>query len=258
LKKNEIKQKPKPDHSSEQIDNPIHRAVQTETSLPHKRRYRAILFVSGLAILIIAFAILTVLVKRTAFFPIDLKITRFIQSMDYPVVTSIMNIVSWVGYAPQSFIFPGIIIILLFALGLHWESLVCLVTAVSEELFNLLIKIIIHRPRPSVSLVRVYETLGSYSFPSGHVMFYTCFFGFIGFMVFTLLKPSWKRTLLLIVAGSQVLLIGVSRVYLGEHWASDAVGAYLLGSIILAAIIQFYRWGKPRFFTRQPVARGRR
>jgi undecaprenyl-diphosphatase len=89
-------------------------------------------------------------------------------------------------------------------------------------------------------------------------MFYTCFFGFLLFLVFTLVKPSWKRTALMAIVGIPIPLIGVSRIYLGEHWASDAVGAYLLGGIALAGIIQFYRWGKSRFFVRQPIARSKR
>jgi len=85
-------------------------------------------------------------------------------------------------------------------------------------------------------------------------MFYLGFLGFIGFLVFSLLKPSLKRSLLLVLFGGLILLIGVSRIYLGEHWASDVLGSYLLGSLTLVATIQFYRWGKTRFFVRQPVA----
>jgi undecaprenyl-diphosphatase len=86
-------------------------------------------------------------------------------------------------------------------------------------------------------------------------MFYTCFFGFIVFLAFTLLKPSWMRRLLLAFFGLLVLLVGFSRIYTGEHWASDVLGAYLLGSLLLVAMIQLYRWGKPRFFVHQPVAK---
>jgi undecaprenyl-diphosphatase len=80
------------------------------------------------------------------------------------------------------------------------------------------------------------------------------FFGFIVFLVFSLLKPSLKRTFLLVFLGLLIALIGVSRIYSGEHWASDVLGAYLLASLTLVAIIELYRWGKPRFFVNQPVA----
>jgi undecaprenyl-diphosphatase len=51
-----------------------------------------------------------------------------------------------------------------------------------------------------------------------------------------------------------ISLMGLSRIYQGEHWFSDVMGAYLLGSLWLALTIKLYRWGKPRFFVDQPVA----
>ena len=85
-------------------------------------------------------------------------------------------------------------------------------------------------------------------------MFYLGFFGFLGFLSFSLLKPSLKRWLFMLLIGSLIALIGISRIYLGEHWASDVLGSYLLGALSLVVIIQVYRWGKTRFFVRQPVA----
>ncbi len=44
-------------------------------------------------------------------------------------------------------------------------------------------------------------------------------------------KPSFERTILLAMLGGLVALMGVSRMDAGAHWASDGIGAYLLGSL---------------------------
>jgi undecaprenyl-diphosphatase len=86
------------------------------------------------------------------------------------------------------------------------------------------------------------------------VLTYTAFFGFLFFLGYTLLKPSFARTILLAILGGLVGFIGVSRIYVGDHWASDVIGAYLLGSLWLVLCVTIYRWGKTRIFVRQPLA----
>jgi len=151
-----------------------------------------------------------------------------------------MTSLSWEGFPPQCFIITLIIIVSIYVLGYHWEATASLIDSVIVGLLNLLIKMLVHRARPSSKLIHVTNLLNSYSFPSGHVMFYKGFFGFICFLTFTLLKPSWIRNSVLIVFGSTVALIGLSRIYLGEHWASDVVGAYLLGGLCLIGCIRLY------------------
>ena len=213
-----------------------------------------LLFQLSVGIMLAAFAVLTFLVVTVPLFSIDLKIAIGLQSINNPVFSGLMTFISWVGFSPQSFIASAVITVILFILGYRWESAASLVISVIIPLLNLLIKTLVHRTRPGVDLINVVNVLSDYSFPSGHVMFYTGFFGFICFLIFTLLKPSWIRTLLFIIFGSHIVLVGISRIYLGQHWASDVLGAYLLGGLCLIAGIRFYRWGKPRFFIHQPVA----
>lgn len=233
----------------------VARAASTATAPAPVRRYRAWLFLVVLLIVTAAFGVLTFLVKTTPAFPLDLQITLGIQSINIPVFGGLMTAISWLGFLPQSVIITVVIILTILGLGLQWEALVALISALVSIGLNVLVKDLIMRPRPAATLVHVLATLKDFSFPSGHVMYYTGFFGFIAFLAYTLLKPSLKRTLLLVVFGFLVLLIGISRIYVGEHWASDVVGAYLLGGLTLVAFIQLYRWGKPRFFLRQPVAK---
>jgi undecaprenyl-diphosphatase len=96
--------------------------------------------------------------------------------------------------------------------------------------------------------VEVLRELAGFGFPSGHVVFYTGFFGFLWFLSYTLLKRSRRRTVLLWSLAALVALVGPSRIYLGAHWASDVIGGYLLGSLALLGEIWLYEWGKGRFF----------
>jgi membrane-associated phospholipid phosphatase len=234
----------------------IEQAVRDETTSPPRREYRTIAFQVALFAAIGAFAVLTLIVSSTPLLALDVQITRALQSVSYPFFAAAMNWVSWPGFLPQSVIIPGLVSLLLLRLGLHWEAITALVAALFPGLVNLLVKELIRRPRPTADLVEVFNVLDSFSFPSGHVMFYTGFFGFLWFIIFTLFKPSLTRTVLLMFLGGLIVLVGVSRIYLGQHWASDILGAFLLGGLSLVLILQFYRWGKTRFFLRQPVAPG--
>lgn len=232
----------------------LQQAAQKETAAPFLRRYRSALFKSALIFAIIAFASLTFLVKTTPSFPIDLQITRAIQSFDSPFFAIFMRLISWPGFLPQSIIITLLIAVMLYQSGLHWESVACLLASLVSGTTNQLAKSLIQRPRPTGDLVDVFAILESYSFPSGHVMFYTIVFGFTWYILYTMLKSSVLRNLLLGLFGSFILLVGISRIYLGQHWASDVLGAYLLGGLTLAGMVLLYQWGKTRFFVDQPVA----
>ena len=236
------------------ITDAASQAARTESEPAPVRRYRAVLFQVTLILVAVAFGVLTFLVKTMPFFAIDLHITKTVQLVNFPTFVLLMSLISWPGFSPQAVIIAGVIILLIFGFGLHWEAVMAFLALVFSTAINVLVKDLIQRPRPLPDLVNVYATITGYSFPSGHVMYYLCFFGFIWFLAFSLLKPSLKRGLLLVFFGALVVLVGLSRIYLGEHWASDVIGSYLLGTLTLVAIIQLYRWGKTRFFVHQPVA----
>ena len=211
-------------------------------------RFWVIMLQLMLIVIMAAFAILAVLVKTVPSFFIDLQVTRAIQLINFPSFTLLMKVVSWPGFSPQVMIITVLIVCLIYAFGFHWETTVALVSAAFPTAINFAVKILVQRPRPLPNLVSVDDTLSGYSFPSGHVMFYLCFFGFLVFLDLHLLKPSLKRSLILIFFVSLIAMIGISRIYLGQHWASDVLGAYLLGCLILAAIIRIYLWGKKSYF----------
>lgn len=219
------------------------------------RRYRATIFQGYLLLAIIAFAILAALAHTIAYFTFDLTITKSVQTFTPIWFDILMRSISWVGFAPQVNLVMLILVLFLYLSGARWEAVMALVSAIGISAIGFLIKVLVDRPRPSSDLVHVLAQLKDFSFPSGHVLFYTAFFGFLFFLTFVLLKSSWIRVARLVIFGALVGLVGLSRIYHGQHWASDVLAAYLLGSVWLALMVRLYGWGKPRFFVHQPIAK---
>jgi undecaprenyl-diphosphatase len=109
------------------------------------------------------------------------------------------------------------------------------------------VKYVVARPRPTLEHVRVSGEWAHESFPSGHVTFYVCFFGFLFFVAFALLpRGSFVRRVALVLTALPVALVGLSRIYLGAHWPSDTLGAYLLSGLWLALSLHLYRRWKQK------------
>ncbi len=222
-----------------------------KTVPPPVRRFRIVLFQGYLIFATAAFLILTILAKATSYSSFDLAITQFIQRYHPSWFISLMVFITQIGNTLEAIIIIGLLSLAIYLLRFRWEAVVGIISATLTLLVDTTIKIFIHRPRPAADLVNVFQQLNDFSFPSGHVMLYTTFFGFMLFLIYTLLKKSLLRNLLLLFFSIPILLVGPSRVYLGEHWASDVLGAYFLGSLVLWAMIWIYRWGKPKFFVKK-------
>ena len=98
---------------------------------------------------------------------------------------------------------------------------------------NTLIKHIFLRPRP-VGLKLIKQ--GGYSFPSGHSMMAVAFFGILIYLVCKAKWKKWIKILLSSLLTVLILLIGISRIYLGVHFASDVLAGF---AIALSYLIIF-------------------
>lgn len=226
-----------------------------EVTAPKKvRNYRALAFQTYLIVAIVTFTVLAFLANLFPYFKIDLFISQSFQNFNPPLFLEFMVFISYWGFYPQMPIIIIAILVFIFVSGLRWESIVGGINILGAGLIAGILKTLIGRDRPAEDLINVVANLHDKSFPSGHVLTYTAFFGYLWFLSFTLLKPSILRNLLLIIFGGFVILVGPSRVYMGQHWPSDVFGAYLMGSLWLLFTIFLYRLGKKRFFISQPTA----
>ncbi len=102
------------------------------------------------------------------------------------------------------------------------------------------IKLLVARPRPAADLVWVLDPQQNYGFPSGTAFLSIVLLGMIGYLIW---RP--RRSSAIVVLGVLpllVLLIGLSRVYVGEHWATDVLGGWLFGGAWLLVLVTAHRW----------------
>ncbi|MEB3100412.1 phosphatase PAP2 family protein [Ferviditalea candida] len=117
-----------------------------------------------------------------------------------------------------------------------WEAFLLLTGLFGSWLANSLLKLIFERPRPGIG--RLADASG-YSFPSGNAMISIAFYGFIAYLIMQGAagkNPAAKKTVLL-SAVLFILLIGLSRIYLGVHYPTDILAGYAAGGIWLTAVI---------------------
>lgn len=169
---------------------------------------------------------------------VSLEMTRWLQA-NYPQLKDFFRFISFFG----QFEFFLILVPLLYwsvhkKVGKHLTYL--LVISLS---LNTIFKHAIRAPRPfwlDASLKLAEET--SYGIPSGHAQIATTMYPYFAFW----LRRSWVW--LLAIGG--VLLMSLSRIYLGVHFLHDILGGQLLGLLILGGYFLWRRYFEERFHNR--------
>lgn len=131
------------------------------------------------------------------------------------------------------------IIVAIFLKNKLMKICVVLNLAISGML-NQILKHLVQRPRPTE--YRLIDESG-YSFPSGHSMVSAAVYGFLIYLIFKNIKNKYLKWILIILLTNLILLIGISRIYLGVHYTSDVLAGFLISIsylIIFTSIINDY------------------
>lgn len=176
---------------------------------------------------LLLFCVVAYLVKTQQTKAFDSWVYAVLVDMMQPWLTSAFQGITLLG---SGFAVIGIAIIVLFVQRKYGMALSF--TLVTAFVMNNIIKLLFARPRPEI--LRLSEASG-FSFPSSHAMISCCFYGMCMYFI---LQSHWKwKKVLVVVLGCIILLIGVSRIYLGVHFASDVIAGFLLSSSYLLWLV---------------------
>jgi membrane-associated phospholipid phosphatase len=214
--------------------------IAAQTSVSGRRAVsRGTIFLAFYIWLLSGAAMLSFIARYTDFFPGDMSITRALQKRRSPLMRRFMISISEIGFPAMSIPLTVSIASIFWALRFRLEALFILLTT-SSNLLNALVKRLIKRPRPTHELVSVVRVINEPSFPSGHVMHYTNFFGLLIYLLATNWRSGRLRNALITICSALIVCIGPSRVYLGAHWPSDVMAGYLYGGLWFGGLMALY------------------
>ncbi|MBP7837371.1 phosphatase PAP2 family protein [Candidatus Saccharibacteria bacterium] len=188
----------------------------------------------GLPILIFIILAIFVQLERTIF--IDAPVINAIQSLSSASVTVLMKLLTHAGDK----ILVGITAVAiaggLFIRHRQKDALMVLVTIGGSAALNIIFKLIFARPRPTPALALIVED--GFSFPSGHAMAAAV----LAVIVILLIRHSRWRIAVSCAAVGYMIIVGISRIYLGVHYPSDILAGFCVSiawAVVVYSIFQY-------------------
>ncbi|MFW6075831.1 MAG: phosphatase PAP2 family protein [Chloroflexota bacterium] len=211
--------------------------ARVPTVPPATLRQRRTIFLAGASAAFAVFLTLLALVRSNHRLNADVTTTLRLQRRQHPLLTRVMNNVSWLGFRPQSLLLPASMIALTRFLGFRRDARFLLI-AWGASFVSFSTKRLVRRPRPDGPDIQVVEAdLRDSSFPSGHVLHYVVFWGFVTYLWYTRPAGRWLRCGPVATMLGLIGMVGPSRIYLGHHWLTDVLASYSLGTGILLSLI---------------------
>jgi len=180
----------------------------------------------------------------------DDRLRTLVHDVASPRLTTIMRAASLYG-GPAVLIPAGLVAAAAFLVkGWRRGALLAVVTLAGAGLLNLLLKFSFARVRPASFFD--YPLPGSPSFPSGHALYAASVFGGLAVLLTARIRSLLLQLAIWFVATALILLVGLSRVYLGVHYPSDVLAGYAIGVVWVTAVAFGDRLARHRRRRRSP------
>lgn len=164
---------------------------------------------------------------------LDVMVSELVYSWRNPLLNQAMIVISYLGQEILLLIF-GIVWMTLIIRKYYRDAFLLAVTIITGGIINVLIKEIIRRDRPTVDPL-FQEIL--HSFPSLHAMNSFVFYSLLVLILYKIARKRQLTILVFMVCSIIVILVGISRIYLGAHYLSDVVAGYVIGLWWVATVL---------------------
>ncbi|MFT8318808.1 MAG: phosphatase PAP2 family protein [Sporolactobacillus sp.] len=214
-------------------------------------KIKSLFIIGSIALLFFTLESVTITqnIDRIGYF--DFYIIQAFQSHLSSVMTVLMISATQLGSPAAIILLSILFVIVLLKHQMYGEGVWLLSTIIlGAGIINPLMKLLIARPRPIFH--RLIKETG-YSYPSGHALGATIFYGSVALLAIFYLRRLYLQIMVVILAGVLIVLIMVSRIYLGVHYPSDVLAGGLLGISIdslSAGIFMINRDRLRQFFSR--------
>jgi undecaprenyl-diphosphatase len=164
-----------------------------------------------------------------------------LRDLEAPVFEAVMAAVSLLGdgWIP---VIIALAVAAFWAYRKGWLEAAFVIATLSAGVLAGVLKVLVGRPRPpgfTLAPRDLFDSFNQYAYPSGHVLLFVVFYGFVAYLAWKYLEGR-ARWIVTGVCATLILLIGPSRIVLGEHWASDVIGSYIIGSFWLIILVLLY------------------
>jgi undecaprenyl-diphosphatase len=190
----------------------------------------------------ISLALLVILIRQVFYnkeYTMDERVFSYLSPHLSNSNTVVMQFFSFVG--SHNFLIPAWLLVFsyYFFIRKHkWFSIKLITIAICNLGLMFGLKLLFNRPRPLIPLLKDVPGL---SFPSGHAFMSFTFFCVIIYIVYRYVTNKWLKWFMIIALAIIILLVGLSRVYLRVHYASDVIAGFCFGVLSLLILVWMLR-----------------